>query len=321
MDTQICPRKRKRKHNRNNEIVQGSSQGSSQGVLNYNLHPKLINDEPILISDSSSSDDENNSNSSKSCPCTFIRTNDAVLKIIYIDTNNNTRQKQLFPEYCMRLFYRMQFYLYDRKYNEILRCIKTPLNMSVKDILTVFSPQSWLNDMVLNDFLHLLKAKSNNTVWVFSTFFLNSYMKYGYVRVLKDTKDVDIFTKKKLLIPVHKYNLHWTLICVDIERKSIHLYDSFNKVNSTDFYIFAYVSMYLFEEHMVKKQCIINLEGWKYFIGNSPIQQNGFDCGVFVCMNSVELSRHTQPSYAQEDMPLLRHLITYTLLKDILEGY
>lgn len=326
MDTnRKLKRNNKRKRSENNEI---SSKYSSKNVIKYatvqrisrgvlNNNARIVNDDPIIISDSDN-DDNSNDQIDQIDECHQSITNEIIKKIKFVNLEDSARQKQIFPEYCEELFESMRSLLYNRRLDDRIHNGRSAWNITVKDILTVFSPKSWINDVVINDFLDLVKIKSNNTVWTFDTSFINLFLAYGYCRVRDRTKDVNIFTKKKLLIPVNSFNTHWTLICVDIERQSIHWYDSFNNPNSIDYNILIQLAMYLIEEYFVKNLCVLNLNGWKYFIGNSPMQINYYDCGAFVCMNSRELSRHINPSFTQDDMCLFRHLIVHALLEDLL---
>ncbi|KAG8822627.1 Smt3-specific protease, partial [Serendipita sp. 399] len=66
---------------------------------------------------------------------------------------------------------------------------------------------------------------------------------------------------------------------------------------------------YLDKEHMDKKSSPFNFEGWVDFFGeDGPQQENGYDCGVFVCQTMENLSRGVSLpfDFTQKNMAYLR---------------
>ncbi len=50
----------------------------------------------------------------------------------------------------------------------------------------------------------------------------------------------------------------------------------------------------------------------------SPKQENGFDCGMFVCMYADYLMQDLPEEFSQEHMPMLRHKIAHCVLEGTL---
>ncbi|MES1921780.1 hypothetical protein MHBO_003310 [Bonamia ostreae] len=63
---------------------------------------------------------------------------------------------------------------------------------------------------------------------------------------------------------------------------------------------------YLEDEHKDKKSQNLRLEFETKMVRNLPRQENGFDCGVFVCKAAEFLSDGMPLVYKQSDMGLLR---------------
>lgn len=65
----------------------------------------------------------------------------------------------------------------------------------------------------------------------FSSFFFERLLVpkvgYTYKNVSRWTKNVDIFSKKKIFFPINIANTHWTLLLIDVMVKTIFYYDSF----------------------------------------------------------------------------------------------
>lgn len=172
----------------------------------------------------------------------------------------------------------------------------------------------YLNDEVINKYMDLITERSPDTVYAFNTFFYLAFSDKGYAHVSRWTKKIDIFSKKKLLIPIHvEDDNHWCLVCVDFEKKSIGYYDS---LGGRNFKCLKLILKYLMLEHLDKKRKDFHPSGWLLInMKNCPQQLNLWDCGVFVCMFAEYLSRDAPLNFSQKHMTKFRKLITYELKK------
>ncbi|XP_041283726.1 sentrin-specific protease 3-like, partial [Onychostruthus taczanowskii] len=67
-------------------------------------------------------------------------------------------------------------------------------------------------------------------VHFFNSFFYDKLRTRGYEGVQRWTKNVDIFGKELLLIPIH-LEVHWSLVAVDVARRTITYFDSQRTLN------------------------------------------------------------------------------------------
>lgn len=196
----------------------------------------------------------------------------------------------------------------------------------------------WLNDEVINFYFCMLQEHNTNNskstkntedmfpkIFTFSTFFFQSLTSngYNYKNVAKWTKrkKVDIFSFDLILIPLHVRGNHWTLGVVNMKEKNIKLYDSLNLQNKN---FFEYIKRYIADEAQDKKKEIIDLSQWTCDQnGDSekgiPLQQNGYDCGVFTCMFAKCLSFGRDFDFNQDDIRDIRFKMVYDISKGCLQ--
>ena len=102
---------------------------------------------------------------------------------------------------------------------------------------------------------------------------------------MNQTKE-DLTESDIVLVPIHKDD-HWTLISVVIKERKIEYYDS---ILSTRNYSKApkvfrtFFNRYFEEKH---KQAGFKVDVKK----DAPVQRNGHDCGIFVCLEAEEIAR------------------------------
>lgn len=166
----------------------------------------------------------------------------------------------------------------------------------------------WLNDEIINKYMDLIIERSPNTIYAFNTFFYLSLSVNGYEKVCRWTKHVDIFSKKKLFIPIHmEEDNHWCLVCVNIEDKTIKYYDS---LGGSNFKCLKVILRYLILEYVQKKEKDFPPGGWSLSNAKKcPQQKNLWDCGVFVCTFAEYLARDAQFDFSQKNMPEFRKQI------------
>lgn len=188
--------------------------------------------------------------------------------------------------------------------------------------LTLLRPHQWLNDELINAYLHLLVHPRQEAVQldltmdvdetrggghaiksrvvtkgpkvhVFNSFFFPTLQRDGYERVASWTRGVDLFDQDYVLIPVHVLCDHWCLVVINVQRMRIDYYDSlYNADHCIDLGLLKH---YLCREYAEKKMPLRPSSGQKgeemeearwltYEPRNTaPQQRNESDCGVFVC--------------------------------------
>ncbi|XP_021171337.2 sentrin-specific protease 5 [Fundulus heteroclitus] len=176
--------------------------------------------------------------------------------------------------------------------------------LTLEDLLTLADEQ-WLNDQVMNMYGELIMESSHHEVHFLNSFFHRQLMTKGYSGVRRWTKQVDLFSKSLLLVPIH-LEVHWCLVTADISTKKICLYDSqghsLQKVARN-------ILKYLISEAKEKKNAAFE-EGWTVSIEeNIPQQTNENDCGVFVLEYSRCLALSRPLQFSQQDIPKIRRRI------------
>lgn len=173
--------------------------------------------------------------------------------------------------------------------------------LTMDDLGTLYG-QNWLNDQIMNMYGDLVMDSVPDKVHFFNSFFYDKLRTKGYEGVKRWTKNVDIFQKDLLLIPIH-LEVHWSLVSVDIPRRAITYFDSQRTLNRRcPKHIFKYLQA---EAH--KKNQLDFLTGWKgYFKMNVGRQNNDSDCGAFVLQYCKCLALGQLFSFGQQDMPRLR---------------
>jgi Ulp1 family protease len=122
---------------------------------------------------------------------------------------------------------------------------------------------------------------------------------------------------EKIFFPVNILDAHWTLVIALMQEKRILYRDSFG--NGGHIYTDA-IKRYIVDEMREKRgHTMTQAEQDEWVVEplppvHSPRQNNGFDCGTFVCMYADFLLQNLPEQFSQEDMPMLRLKICYCIL-------
>ncbi|XP_031452400.1 sentrin-specific protease 2 isoform X2 [Phasianus colchicus] len=190
------------------------------------------------------------------------------------------------------------------------------LRLTREDIQTLNNHQ-WLNDEVINFYMNLLmeRGKKENypSVYAFSTFFYTRLLSEGYRAVKRWTRNVNLFKQHIILVPIHLTS-HWTLVVVDIRKKTITYFDSFGKKGDK---ICQAIFQYLQEESWEKDKVKLSFSEWTLYSMESheiPQQLNGSDCGVFMCKYADYVCRDKPITFTEKDMPYFRKKMVWEII-------
>ncbi|NWI06938.1 SENP2 protease, partial [Tichodroma muraria] len=190
------------------------------------------------------------------------------------------------------------------------------LTVTREDICTL-QPQGWLNDRIMNFYMGLLVERSKKegypAVYAFNTFFYSKLSSTSHKGVKKWTKGVDIFEHDVILVPIH-LRIHWTLLVVDLREKTIKYFDSLGQKGD---HICKTVLKYLEEESREKRNIELTASEWTlHSMGTEeiPQQDNGSDCGVFVCKFADFISRDKPIIFTPEHMPYFRRKMVWEII-------
>ncbi|XP_027841229.2 sentrin-specific protease 1-like [Aphis gossypii] len=223
-----------------------------------------------------------------------------------VDYNN-----KIFPGYDLSLITEFKRDLVRKNVNAFLN--KKLGLCSVKDLYQVFLTDIWLNDLIVQHYFNLLGSKSNNTIYVLSTYFFLDLKRHGIDGFTERyLKNVRLLNYSKVLVPTHLGN-HWVLIVVDFSEKKIIYYDSLDYFASLCPKILM-LKQYINLGHIAKEpnyQYGSNITD--VCSGISPKQTNVNDCGIFTCTNARYNMCNKSSTFNQEDIPLLRQKLFYEM--------
>ncbi|NWW90843.1 SENP2 protease, partial [Rhynochetos jubatus] len=175
----------------------------------------------------------------------------------------------------------------------------------------------WLNDEVINFYMSLLVERSRKdgypAVHAFSTFFYPKLISGGYKDVRRWTRGVDIFKMDLIFVPIH-LDAHWTLLVIDVRKKTIRYFDSMGQEGDN---ICQTVLQYLQEESQEKRKLELIASEWTLHSMQAheiPQQMNGSDCGVFVCKYADYVSQEKPMTFTQSHMPYFRKKMVWEII-------
>lgn len=107
--------------------------------------------------------------------------------------------------------------------------------------------------------------------------------------------------------------LHWALAVIDMTAKTITYYDSMNGDGRV--YLNGLLR-YLADEHRQKKRFFLSQEEWTLIQSNdTPLQDNTYDCGIFVCMLCDFLSLRRPLVFTQDHITRCRQRIAVSIIE------
>ncbi|KAJ4750020.1 Sentrin-specific protease [Rhynchospora pubera] len=185
---------------------------------------------------------------------------------------------------------------------------------------------AWLNDEVINVYLELLKERERRepkkflNCHFFNTFF---YKKLAGGRSGYDFKAVRRWTTQrklgyalidcdKIFVPIHK-EVHWCLAVINVRDKKLQYLDS---LGGMDTIVLRTLARYFTEEVKEKSGKQIDTSSWDFEdCPDLPLQENGWDCGMFMLKYVDFLSRDLHLSFSQEHMMYFRKRTVKELMR------
>lgn len=186
--------------------------------------------------------------------------------------------------------------------------------------------QEWLSDTIVKAFsAHLLNqldvaGKGFDKGYIldphiFIDLYNNNYDFSGASPSLFEHLPAELFSKGKLLIPIHQLDRsHWTLIQVNFEKKKITSYDSLgNQSNIADM---KKVKDWM--DYWIQQKKLPKID-WSMEDAVVPKQNNGSDCGAFTCsfMDAITTSmiENKEPEFTINamNMPFYRLYMLYSI--------
>ncbi|PWZ33444.1 Ubiquitin-like-specific protease ESD4 [Zea mays] len=194
--------------------------------------------------------------------------------------------------------------------------VHEPSNIVItREIMQCLNNQEWLNDEAINLYLDLLKERELREpcrflkCHFFNTFFYKKLISSGY-----DYKAVRRWTTKrklgyslidcdKIFVPIHK-EVHWCLAVINIRDKKFQYLDS---LGGMDMKVLNVLAKYIVDEVKDKSGQQMDVLLWKQEgVKNLPLQENGWDCGMFMLKYIDFYSRDMDLIFGQKQMHYFR---------------
>jgi sentrin-specific protease 1 len=168
-----------------------------------------------------------------------------------------------------------------------------------------------VSDKGIDLYMELITRRNRYFVYAFKTgFYLDLYQK-GYDAVKDITNYVDIFSKRKLFIPIcmgeiteQCLNIQvWSLVYVNFTHKFIKYYDSTGEQGTECLkLIMDYLVQEILEKKKRKKK-VFNPNGWSLInVRDCPQQEHHYDNSIFICMFVEYLSRDAPLDLSKNEM-------------------
>ena len=152
----------------------------------------------------------------------------------------------------------------------------------------------WLSDDLVDYYLQLVCAKSQNCEARSAGFFLTNIRPGRRLRRTRRGQEIeDFFERRLIFIPLIREN-HWTLAVINCQNHFIDYYDSLNlQPCPNEIKIFI-------EEELRLNNRDYHEEGWTIRTNlNYPKQSNSYDCGAFVCQYAKHLAFEQEMRFSQ----------------------
>jgi hypothetical protein len=194
--------------------------------------------------------------------------------------------------------------------------------LEMKD-LKLFYGKSWFNDTIIDTFFKCISFHSyhfsevrmkqnlpNEAITILSvvTVFWDKLLygsrgstaRYNY----KNGRSYllqNIFDFKIIYLPANVNKNHWILIVIDVEKRKIFGFDSLQKHGTKDNMVHKYcdfIKQFILDDlnHKIDYTDIQKETTNEWHIDHNYLpnnqQNNGYDCGVFVCLNAVFCSKY-----------------------------
>ncbi|GME66554.1 unnamed protein product [[Candida] boidinii] len=197
--------------------------------------------------------------------------------------------------------------------------------ITVKDLKTLDN-RKWLNDNIIDFYMKLIVARSQNSaellpkIHIFSTHFYSTLSSKGYKGVARWAKraKINVTQLDYIFVPVNLNQVHWALGVINNKDRSFQYYDSLFGHAGPE--IISRLEEYLTGE--TKRLYGDDYSGADYTdyerctAVDCPQQENGSDCGVFTCTAVDYISRSSGLFYSQADMLTIRQRMAYEICQN-----
>ena len=202
------------------------------------------------------------------------------------------------------------------------------------------NPGNWLFDEVINQYMWILQARDNHRTALqqlscgsgkkpslflqsyFASFLIGGGVDFSKamgvikkkIKALNNPGISSIFDLGKIVVPINHDNAHWALIVASFEREKVLYFDAGRRLSRQSGKAHRQALLSLLKNEAGKLG--VDFRGWTDEAAEAPVQQNGTDCGAFVCAFASYITHalDIRSKFSQGDITAIRQRITYDLL-------
>merc|ERR1712059_162879 len=183
---------------------------------------------------------------------------------------------------------------------------------SQHDLFTL-TGHNWLNDQVVEAYLNMIagrslteefRAKHLPRVHCMSTYFFRNLSVKGFTSVARWTKDVNLFSYDLVLVPVLARIMEY------LQLEQVRVLQEATDYTEADM-------KKSYDDHREPlKSSGLNLSKFALHSLPCPRQENGSDCGVFLCQVAEYLSRGEPLDFGQKDVAYFRRKMIWEIIRN-----
>ena len=187
-----------------------------------------------------------------------------------------------------------------------------------KEDFRTLQGSEFINDKIIDSYMNLIQQRSLECpnlprTYACTTFFFTKLKRFGVEEGTKQTRNwfkEDLREMDVILCPVHRAD-HWSLVAIDTRTKTVNYLDSLQgsrKRSPAPGIMKKFIEKYYREKgEQVKFKVKVRKD--------APVQENGFDCGVFTCKYAERESKGERQNFKQKDLVQARNWMTRELMK------
>ena len=181
----------------------------------------------------------------------------------------------------------------------------------------------WLDDVCIDFYLALLQRRQENPLYkglqcyFFSTFFyagLVNNKKYSFQAVASWTNvlKTSLFNLDRLIFPINLVNKHWACVVAYIAKRKLEYLDSMGLDGEI---VMLHIARYLDDHARDQKLKVMDAFKWERTSNKKiPMQEDGFNCGVFTCAYSDYRSLGLEIDFLPSDIHSFRKKVAQEIL-------
>ena len=187
------------------------------------------------------------------------------------------------------------------------------VTIRLSDLLRLKDNQP-LNDRIINFYMMMIEGRSSYTrrgIMVLHTNFYPMLLQGG--PIFKEKNAIFQPNIHTILIPIHLFEEnHWTLISINMRKRTICHYDSLPTGNR--YQVVKNIIDFLKDAHMTCFGNPLNPKQWDNKLPIIPKQKNLVDCGAFVLQIAENISRGAPHTFTPEEIPSIRKRMVLEIL-------